>query len=66
MNKQFHDGYGQPVERGNACYDENKKVVVKIIDSCPCVHANYYSNQRWCCGDMEHIDISQDVFKMVS
>jgi hypothetical protein len=29
----FHDGYGQPVERSNACYDESKKVVVKIIDS---------------------------------
>ena len=54
------------VDRRNACYDENKNVVVKIIDSCPCVHANYYSNQRWCCGDMEHIDISEDVFKMVS
>lgn len=20
---------------------------------------------RWCCGDMEHIDLSADVFKMV-
>lgn len=20
--------------------------------SCPCVHANAYSNRRWCCGDM--------------
>lgn len=20
--------------------------------SCPCVHANAYSNKRWCCGDM--------------
>lgn len=21
---------------------------------------------RWCCGDMEHIDVSEDVFKLVS
>lgn len=34
--------------------------------SCPCVHPNYYSNQRWCCGDAPHMDLSQDVFKMVS
>jgi hypothetical protein len=32
VNKDFHDGYGQPVRRSGACYDESKKVVVKIID----------------------------------
>jgi hypothetical protein len=25
--------YGQQVQRSSACYDDNKKVVVKIIDS---------------------------------
>lgn len=52
--------------RSTACYDPEKSVVVKIVDSCPCVHQNFYSNQRWCCGDAAHIDLSHDVFKMVS
>jgi len=34
--------------------------------SCPCVHENFYSNQRWCCGDMDHLDISEDAFALVS
>jgi hypothetical protein len=28
-------------------------VIIKITDSCPCSYpGNYYSNKRWCCGDM--------------
>lgn len=34
--------------------------------SCPCVHENFYSNQRWCCGDSAHIDIGRAAFKKVS
>lgn len=41
-------------------------LLLSLCHSCPCVHANFYSNQRWCCGDMQHIDISEEVFKMVS
>jgi hypothetical protein len=48
VNANFKDGFGQDVARSTACFDEGKAVVIKIIDSCPCVHANYYSNQR--CG----------------
>jgi hypothetical protein len=33
--------------------------------SCPCVHANWYSNKRWCCGDMLHLDLGREVFKEV-
>lgn len=35
------------------------------VCSCPCVHANYYSNQRWCCSDSPHIDLGRDAFKKV-
>ena len=37
-------------------------VVVKIVDACPCVHDNYASNQRWCCGDQPHIDLGASAF----
>jgi hypothetical protein len=43
------------MERSSSCYDESRTVVVKIVDSCPCVHANAYSNARWCCGDMKWV-----------
>jgi hypothetical protein len=33
----------------------NIKVPVALLCGC-----------RWCCGDMEHIDVSEDVFKLVS
>jgi hypothetical protein len=46
VDRSFNDGFGQAVYRSKSCYDENKAVVVKVIDSCPCVHENFYSNQR--------------------
>lgn len=33
VNRDFNDGYGQPIPRSSACLDESKRVVVKIIDS---------------------------------
>lgn len=49
----FQDGYGNTHERTEACYDPNKSIIIAITDSCPCS-----SNQQWCCGDMEHLDLS--------
>ena len=54
-NFNFNDGYGQFLDRSGVCFDENKSLVVMITDTCPCSYAaNYYSNKRWCCGDMYH------------
>lgn len=47
------DGYGASVQRDHACYDEQRTVVVKIVDrwvlagGAPfaCVHAHIYSCQ---------------------
>jgi hypothetical protein len=35
------------------CKDTESSVVVTVTDTCPCQYQNnYYSNKRWCCGDM--------------
>eukprot|EP00878_Enallax_costatus_P000654 GHUV01000760.1.p1 GENE.GHUV01000760.1~~GHUV01000760.1.p1 ORF type:complete len:218 (+),score=35.21 GHUV01000760.1:224-877(+) len=58
-NMWFKDGYGQQLDRSNVCFDQAASVVVTIVDTCPCSYpGNYYSNKRWCCGDMYHMDIS--------
>lgn len=55
----FADGYGQWLDRKDACYDQRSSVVVMITDTCPCYYPNNYaSNKRWCCGDMHHLDMS--------
>jgi hypothetical protein len=35
-------------------------VIIYFFSACsPCNYpTNYYSNKRWCCGDMYHIDMS--------
>ena len=46
------------------CYNTEASVVVQITDTCPCVYGgNYYSNKRWCCGDMYHMDLSVWAFE---
>ncbi|GFR43187.1 hypothetical protein Agub_g4179 [Astrephomene gubernaculifera] len=66
-NANIVDGYGQSLQRTNACYDENKSVIITIVDACPCKYPNNaYSNQRWCCGDMNHVDISQEAFQQLA
>jgi hypothetical protein len=38
------------------CKDSEASVVITVTDTCPCQYANnYYSNKRWCCGDMVSI-----------
>ncbi|KXZ56866.1 hypothetical protein GPECTOR_1g781 [Gonium pectorale] len=66
-NADISDGYGQSLHRRNACYDESKTVVITIADACPCRYPNnQYSNQRWCCGDVAHLDISQEAFSQLA
>eukprot|EP01023_Acetabularia_acetabulum_P025053 TRINITY_DN2403_c0_g1_i1.p2 TRINITY_DN2403_c0_g1~~TRINITY_DN2403_c0_g1_i1.p2 ORF type:complete len:392 (-),score=82.38 TRINITY_DN2403_c0_g1_i1:2119-3294(-) len=55
----FTDGYGATIDRSNVCRDSSSSVVVTVTDTCPCNYAtNFYSNKRWCCGDMNHFDLS--------
>jgi hypothetical protein len=58
-NSNFADGYGQWLERANVCFNNYASVVVMVTDTCPCQYpGNYYSNKRWCCNDMYHLDMS--------
>jgi hypothetical protein len=35
--------------------------------SCPCYYpSNAYSNQRWCCGDVRHVDLSVYAFRKLA
>eukprot|EP01025_Chloroclados_australasicus_P009372 TRINITY_DN1359_c0_g1_i1.p1 TRINITY_DN1359_c0_g1~~TRINITY_DN1359_c0_g1_i1.p1 ORF type:complete len:446 (-),score=39.41 TRINITY_DN1359_c0_g1_i1:1167-2372(-) len=63
----FTDGYGQSLDRVNVCRDSSTSVVVTITDTCPCIYAtNAYSNKRWCCGDMNHFDLSAWAFEKLA
>lgn len=42
-----------------------KSVTVMISDSCPCQHPNP-SNERWCCGDRTHLDLSYAAFDQIA
>mmetsp|Transcript_3893 Transcript_3893/g.13677 ORF Transcript_3893/g.13677 Transcript_3893/m.13677 type:complete len:546 (+) Transcript_3893:1005-2642(+) len=39
----------------------NASIIVQVTDRCPCKHENP-SNQRWCCGDEPHFDVSHEAF----
>eukprot|EP01023_Acetabularia_acetabulum_P047057 TRINITY_DN4933_c0_g1_i7.p2 TRINITY_DN4933_c0_g1~~TRINITY_DN4933_c0_g1_i7.p2 ORF type:complete len:512 (+),score=93.05 TRINITY_DN4933_c0_g1_i7:72-1607(+) len=66
----FTDNYGNFLERTqlyNTCIEPDASVVVTVTDTCPCHYAeNLYSNQRWCCGDMDHLDISVWAFEKLA
>eukprot|EP01023_Acetabularia_acetabulum_P024986 TRINITY_DN239_c0_g1_i1.p4 TRINITY_DN239_c0_g1~~TRINITY_DN239_c0_g1_i1.p4 ORF type:complete len:198 (+),score=41.82 TRINITY_DN239_c0_g1_i1:172-765(+) len=63
----FNDGYGASLDRTHVCRDQDASVVVSVTDTCPCNYAsNAYSNKRWCCGDMEHLDLSIWAFEKLS
>lgn len=63
----FTDGYGNSLDRTNVCYDPSASVVVRVVDTCPCNYPNnFYSNKRWCCGDMDHLDLSIWAFEKVN
>eukprot|EP01023_Acetabularia_acetabulum_P019138 TRINITY_DN196_c1_g1_i1.p2 TRINITY_DN196_c1_g1~~TRINITY_DN196_c1_g1_i1.p2 ORF type:complete len:198 (-),score=35.25 TRINITY_DN196_c1_g1_i1:307-900(-) len=61
------DNYGAQLDRTEVCRNTKQSVVVTIVDTCPCIYAqNYYSNKRWCCGDMKHFDLSVWAFEKLS
>jgi len=63
----FKDNYGEQLDRSGVCYDPEASVVVTVTDTCPCNYAtNWYSNQRWCCGDMDHLDLSVWTFEKLA
>ena len=43
----------------------SKPITVMITDSCPCDHANP-DNQKWCCGDKTHLDLSYSAFATIA
>jgi hypothetical protein len=44
---------GQNLNRHGTCKDGSASVIVRTTDTCPCQYQNnYYSNKRWCCGDI--------------
>ncbi|KAG1668660.1 hypothetical protein FOA52_001267 [Chlamydomonas sp. UWO 241] len=59
----FKDNYGQELGRKGAC-SSTSSINVAITDNCPCHKpGNEYSNQRWCCGDMDHLDVGIWAFR---
>ncbi|KAJ9525540.1 hypothetical protein QJQ45_003087 [Haematococcus lacustris] len=69
QNADFKDGFGQTLDRKNACKDPKRSIFVTIADACPCHYpSNHHSNKRWCCGDSSrtHIDVTQEAFAQLA
>eukprot|EP01026_Neomeris_dumetosa_P077057 TRINITY_DN829_c0_g1_i4.p1 TRINITY_DN829_c0_g1~~TRINITY_DN829_c0_g1_i4.p1 ORF type:complete len:469 (+),score=68.74 TRINITY_DN829_c0_g1_i4:175-1407(+) len=63
----FQDNYGETLYRGGVCRDPEASVMMTVTDTCPCNYpTNFYSNMRWCCGDMDHLDISVWAFEKLA
>lgn len=61
------DGYGEHLNRKGICINPGKSVIVQVTDSCQCYYPdNGYSNKRWCCGDMYHMDLSVWAFEKLA
>lgn len=63
------DGYGKEIDRTSpeTCRNLNSTVVVRITDTCPCQYSeNAYSNKRWCCNDLAHLDLSIWAFEKLA
>jgi hypothetical protein len=66
-NSQFRDAFGENIDRASQCKDSSASLVVRTTDACPCVKDdNPYSNSRWCCGDMNHVDLSIWAFEKLA
>ncbi|PNW71998.1 hypothetical protein CHLRE_16g686700v5 [Chlamydomonas reinhardtii] len=64
---RFSDGYGNAIDRSGGTCSRGGSVIVTITDACPCYYpANEYSNKRWCCGDMDHLDMSYQAFSKIA
>eukprot|EP00887_Chlorella_sp_A99_P004756 scaffold4.g4756.t1 len=46
-------------DRSDACHPNatQQSIVIKVVDTCPCK-----GNEKWCCGDMPHFDLSARAF----
>lgn len=67
--KSFRDNYGEGIDRSKSgvCRNPGASVVFTVTDVCPCDKVeNAYSNRRWCCGDMSHVDLSVAAFTQVA
>lgn len=65
--RSFGDNYGDNIDRRHVCNDPEKVVKLTITDTCPCHFPdNFYSNKRWCCGDVDHLDLSYTVFDQLA
>lgn len=54
----LQDYYGETFDR-HVCHDESASVIVRTVDTCQCTYPdNHHSNKRWCCGDLDHLDLS--------
>lgn len=63
----FTDNYGNTIQRQDSCHDPTQSIVVRITDTCPCNYpSNEFSNKRWCCGDMDHLDLSIWAFEKLA
>ncbi|KAG1667547.1 hypothetical protein FOA52_014627 [Chlamydomonas sp. UWO 241] len=61
------DGYGESMDRREACRDTSASVIVRVVDTCPCVYPpNAWSNRRWCCGERDHMDLSVWAFEKLA
>lgn len=61
------DLYGGSFDRTTACSDPSQSIIVRITDDCPCTYPpNGYSNKRWCCNDVEHLDMSIWAFEKLA
>ncbi|KAF5842723.1 hypothetical protein DUNSADRAFT_5490 [Dunaliella salina] len=53
--------------RSYVCHDESASVVVRSVDTCRCTYPpNEKSNRRWCCGDVDHLDLSKWAFEKLA
>ncbi|GMH41626.1 hypothetical protein BSKO_09536 [Bryopsis sp. KO-2023] len=57
----YKDNYGNVHHREHACYDPHRVITFAVTDCCPC-----HSNTQWCCGDMDHFDLSHHGFSQLA
>lgn len=55
------DGQVKHLDRTNACLDQNKSIVIQVVDTCPCS-----DNKAWCCGDTPHFDLGEYTFRKLA
>ncbi|PRW57356.1 sorting nexin 2B [Chlorella sorokiniana] len=58
------------LDRSDACYDTSKRIIIKIVDTCPCQgnEASGAGGWKWCCGDagLVHFDLSDGAFRRLA